>query len=92
LYESGTIHEAACWAHSRRKFYGLHKATRSPVAGEALNRIQALYAIEDRVRGSPPGERRVVRQDQALPLLEQLHDWFAATLTTVSAKGHWSTA
>jgi hypothetical protein len=54
LYESGAIREAACWAHARRKFYELHEATKSPLAGEALDRIRALYAIEERIRGRPP--------------------------------------
>lgn len=26
LFEDGTIHEAACWAHARRKFHDLHAA------------------------------------------------------------------
>jgi len=92
LYESGAIREAACWAHARRKFYDLHEATKSPIATEALTRIQALYAIEERVRGSPPDERRAVRQDQALPLLEQLRQWLAVTLKSVSAKSEIAAA
>lgn len=30
LYDSGDIHEAACWAHARRKFHDLHVARPSP--------------------------------------------------------------
>jgi len=86
LYESGLVREAACWAHARRKFYDLHEATKSPIAAEALTRIQALYAVEDQVRGRPPDIRRAFRQENAAPLLEGLHRWFGATLATVSAK------
>jgi hypothetical protein len=32
LFETGRIHEIACWAHARRKFYDLVEATRSPIA------------------------------------------------------------
>jgi hypothetical protein len=32
LYETGTIIEAACWAHARRKFYDLYAAARAPIA------------------------------------------------------------
>ncbi len=39
LYEGGTIFEAACWAHARRKFIDLHQANQSPIAAEALDRI-----------------------------------------------------
>ncbi len=57
LYVDGTIQEAACWAHVRRKSCDLHKAHASPVAAEALRRIGALYAIETTIRGKPPQER-----------------------------------
>jgi hypothetical protein len=92
LYESGRIREAGCWAHARRKFYDLHEATKSPIAAEALERIQILYAIEERIRGRPPDERRSVRQAQATPLLDQLHRWLAATLTKVSARSEIASA
>ena len=86
LYESGLIREVACCAHARRKFYDLHEATKSPIAAEALTRIQALYAVEDQVRGRPPDIRRAFRQEQAAPLLERLHQWLGTALATVSAK------
>ena len=36
---------AFCFAHARRKFYELARAT-SPIAAEALQRIAMFYAIE----------------------------------------------
>jgi len=92
LYEGGAIREAACWAHARRKFYDLFEATKSPLAAEALERIRAVYAIEDKIRGRPPDERRAVRQVQAVPLLDQLYQWLAATLGKVSAKSEIASA
>jgi len=86
LYEDGRVREAACWAHARRKFYDLHAATKSPLAQEALNRIQALYAIEAEIRGKPPDTRCAVRQARAGPALDQLKHWMQETLTTVSVK------
>lgn len=53
LYDSGTIHEAACWAHARRKFFECHQVTDSPIAADILERIQALYVLEAGVRGQP---------------------------------------
>ena len=58
LYDGGSIQEAACWAHVRRKFYDLAVAHGSPIANEALKRIAELYAIESEIRGRPPDERR----------------------------------
>jgi transposase len=78
--------EAACWAHARRKFFDVHAADDSPQALEALERIRALYAVEDDVRGKPPAERRAVRQVRAAPLLQALHEWLHATLRREKSK------
>jgi hypothetical protein len=86
LFETGRITEAACWAHVRRKFYDIHAANGSPLAKEALDRIGALYGIEDLIRGLPPDERRRIRQDRSMPLLAELHDWLATTKPKLSAK------
>jgi transposase len=40
------IIEAACWAHGRRKFYELAEIAQSPIAIEAVRRIDAIFAIE----------------------------------------------
>ncbi len=92
LYESGRIREAACWAHGRRKFYDLPVAHKSPVGQEALERIGALYAIEDEIRGRPPNERREIRQARARPLLESLRAWLESCLTKLSKKSDTTVA
>lgn len=86
LYADGTIQEAACWAHVRRKFYDVHKAYGSPLAAEALRRIGVLYAIESEIRGKLPVERQRVRQARAGPLLDSLHAWLHETLRSLSQK------
>jgi transposase len=85
LFTNGEIVEAACWAHVRRKFYDLHRAQASPLAAEALTRIQALYAIEAQARGELPAVRRALRQP-ARALLEELHQWLKAQSLRVSRK------
>jgi transposase len=72
LYDTGQIIEAACWAHVRRKFFDLEQAHQSPIAREAIQRIAALYAIENDIRGKPPDERAKIRQARARPLLDDL--------------------
>jgi hypothetical protein len=86
LYATGTIQDAACWAHARRNFYDLYKDLASPLTAEARQRIAALYAIECEIRGQPPDQRRAVRQSRASPLLELLHLWLNQTLTQLSKK------
>src|SRR5690349_18226245 len=82
----GEIRLAFCWAHCRRRFYEIHQATGSPLAGEALRRIGELYAIEAAIRGRPAEERRAVRQECSKPIVEALHGWLTAQLGRVSGK------
>lgn len=92
IHETGRVVEAACWAHARRQFYELHAARPNALNTEALERIGALYEIEEVIRGKPPEQRRAYRQRHARPLLDQLHIWLKATLETLSKKSDTSRA
>jgi len=92
LYEDGTIQEAACWAHARRKFYDLHEARPSALTTEALHRIGELYAIEAKIRGKPPHERQQVRKGEAKPLIDDLERWLRGMLEKLSRKSDTSAA
>jgi transposase len=81
---------AFCWAHCRRGFYELHRATGSPLAAEALRRIGELYRIEAEIRGRPAEERRASRQERSKPLVETLHAWLTAQLGRVSGRASTS--
>ena len=50
------------------------------------HRIGAPYAIEEEVRGKPPGLRCSVRQAQAKPILDYLRQWMGKILRSLSAK------
>ena len=58
----------------------------TPIAKEALERIGALYGIEEKARGSPLDERRRLRQAEAKPLLAALKAWLEATRPKLSGK------
>ncbi len=92
LYEDGTIQEAPCLAHIRRKFYDLMEAHKSPIAIEAVERIGPLYDIEREIRGRPPDERRQVRQTRARPLLDSMRAWMEHSLTRLSRKSDTTAA
>jgi transposase len=92
LYEDGSIQEAPCMAHIRRKFYDLMEAHQSPIATEAVERIASLYAIEKEVRGRSPDERREVRNARARPLLESMRKWLEISLTKLSRKSETAAA
>ena len=91
LYDGG-VTEAACWAHVRRKFFDVHAAMQSPLAHEALQRIAALYAIEESIRGQPPDVRLRVRQVQSAPLFAGLKNWMDQTLARIPGKSDLAAA
>jgi len=81
----GPITEVACWAHCRRKIFDVWEATKSPVAKEALDRIAAVYLIEEKARFAPAAERVEHRKETA-SLLDAFFDWAKATEVKLSAK------
>mgnify|MGYP006279109873 CR=1 FL=1 len=92
LYEPGlddtaAIREAACWAHLRRDFHDVWKATGSEIARDALDRIGALYDIERAISGQPAATRQAVRQEKSAPLVEAFRIWCAQQLERIPGKG-----
>ena len=97
----GLIREAACWAHARRKFFELadiEAAARkkaagktqkaiSPIALEAVKRIDAIFDIERAINGQSADDRLRVRQGSIKPLIDELHDWMSTQRARISGKG-----
>jgi transposase len=81
-----SIQLAFCWAHTRRKFYEVHVATKAPLAEEALRRIAALYEIEADIRGQSAEDRRLARQQRSRPIVEAMHVWLTEQLNRVSGR------
>ena len=90
LYEPSRLPEpitsALCWAHARRQFFeladitanarrGKKAAAISPVALEAVRRIDMLFDIERGINGLVADERRRVRKEQSAPLVTALEAW-----------------
>ena len=86
LAEKSDVSLAFSWAHVRRRFYELAAADASPIAGEALQRIAALYAIEKDIRGRRPEERCAIRQERSRPILAELEPWLREKLALISQK------
>lgn len=83
LTKPGHIKLAACWAHTRRKFYEVAQATGSPIAEEALRRIHDIYVIEADVRGQSPPHRLAVRKSRSRPLVHALKIWLEMQLPLI---------
>ena len=86
LAETQQVRLAFCWSHARRRFYELAVAGSAPIAVEALERIKALYAIEDEIRGQDPEARVAARHLKSRPVVEALEPWLRAKLATISRK------
>ena len=85
----GPILEAGCWAHARRPFFvmadvaanarrtaqGKTPGVISPLALEAVRRIDALFEIERPINGQSAERRRAVRQELSAPLVADLESW-----------------
>jgi len=87
--DPGPVTSALCWSHARRKFFeladiggnvrkGKPAHDISPVALDAVNRIDAIFDIEREINGLQAEDRHAARQQHARPLVEALHDWFGA--------------
>jgi transposase len=82
----GAVVPALCWAHARRQFFeladiaanarrGRNAAAISPVALEAVRRIDALFDIERGINGRSADERMRIRKEQSAGLLPELESW-----------------
>ncbi len=91
--------EALCWAHARRKFFvladiaaaakrrtktGKQGAIISPLAFEAVQRIDALFDIEREINGMSAEERLAVRAERSAPVLAELEAWMRAERARLS--------
>ena len=93
LFTDGKRTEIACWAHARRYFVEA-QATDPVLAKEALGRIGKLYALERQAQEQPLDvlALTLLRQQQAVPLLAELHAWLLSVKPTVLPKSPLSSA
>ena len=85
----GPIIEAGCWVHARRPFFvladiaanarrraeGKTAGVISPLAVEAVRRIDTLFEIERSINGDSAERRRAMRQELSAPLIADLEAW-----------------
>ena len=78
----GPITEAACWSHSRRKFFELADLGKSPLAVEAVRCIDAIFASE--INGATAEQRLALRQERVKPLVGEFEGWMRAERARLS--------
>jgi transposase len=82
----GPVVDALCWSHGRRKFFvladiaatakrGKEATPISPLALEAVRRIDRLFDIERAINGRNANERLAARRELSAPLVADLETW-----------------
>ena len=71
LESAGRIIPVGCWSHARRNFFDA-ELNQPRETHYVLGLIWQLYDIEDMIRLKSPDERRAVRQERSVPILDRL--------------------
>ena len=91
----GPVVEALCWSHARRKFFeladiaanarrGKNAPPISPIAWEAVKRIDALFDVEREINGLSVEKRLAGRRETSAPLVAALEGWMRAERAKLS--------
>lgn len=87
---------ALCWSHGRRYFFELADVTTqlkkrrkkapviSPLAVEAVRRIDAIFDIERAINGRSAQDRLALRQQHSAPLVTELGAWMRENRSKLS--------
>lgn len=112
--QPGPVTSALCWSHARWKFFELADVESnlrkgkspkeiSPIALEAVQRIDALFNIERDISGQAAGAQLAMHQQLSTPLVVDLETWLRGQRTLLSkhakvakaidyllSRDHWS--
>jgi transposase len=95
----GPIVSALCWSHARRKFFeladiaankrrGKNAAPISPMALEAVKRIDPLFEIEREINGLSAEARLAVRRERSRPIIDELEAWMRTERARLSKSAY----
>lgn len=90
LVEMNDNEHAGCWAHARRGFDKVKKASKKNISVmEPLNLIGKLFRIEKKAQESKLTDEAVhdLRQSESVPVVEQFKKWLDKKSLTVPPEG-----
>ena len=82
----GPLELAYCWAHARRRFLDVHKATKSEKALAIFDLINEIYDVERSMKAQPASLRLAIRGEKSAPLLDKLLALLMKTSSEISMK------
>lgn len=84
-FDKNKIKLIHCMAHARRYFEKALDENKS-LAEHFLSELQKVYAVERNARENnlKHDQRKELRRQQAVPVLEQLHQWMKTTIVNVT--------
>ena len=88
-YESVGVTLVGCLAHARRKFMDAKKAqptSKTGKADKAIATLQQLYRIETEIKGKVASEKKRIRQEKAVPILNDFKAWLDQSALQVPPK------
>ena len=89
LCKKQQLKRIGCWDHVRRKFIDAIKAAdvktkaKASEADVAVSKIRKLYLIEKQIQHLEADEKRALRQQLSVPVLEDLKGWLDSNLSKV---------
>ena len=96
MFRQSAMTRANCWAHGRREFFKLVDIKQqlkrkkdktpliSPLAAEALEIIDRLFAVERDINGKSAAERLAARQELAVPIVAEFKTWMDEARASLS--------
>lgn len=95
--QANGITRIGCFDHARRKFVEASRAAQTKGSNQkstgpskadvALGKIRKLYAIEKKIKELDDEEKKQVRQELSLPVLDALKSWLEKNLSRVPKGG-----
>jgi transposase len=83
------IHMVYCNAHSRRHYVPIAESVKSEgIASHILKEYQKLYKIEEEIKNLTPNEKKVRRQKEAKPILDEMYTYLVNRYDKVPPKSH----
>ena len=77
---------------AQSKFFDLARLQKAPIAIEAIERIDALFAVEREINGLAPEQRLAVRNERSRPLVVELESWLRQQRAKLSRRSETAKA